>query len=200
MQFYEGPEQGFRGYNQYGQPQQNEFYGRNVFDPYGPPQNWDDKSRDPPDANHQYNPYDKTRLDEDEEPLMTELGINFYSIGKRTMSVINPFTKIDENIVLESDLAGPLVYFIVFGLFLLLVSFNLILVRKVEWIWCHLWRYCLQLLFHVVCIESDEHLAFFRLCSQYCGIRLVANDSRIIPDFYVPLHKLKRVIPDIIRI
>ncbi|KAF1740700.1 hypothetical protein MXB_1064, partial [Myxobolus squamalis] len=48
------------------------------------------------------------------------LGINFYSIGKRTISVVNPFIHIPSSVLEESDLAGPLVYFVIFGLLLLL--------------------------------------------------------------------------------
>ncbi|KAF0993166.1 hypothetical protein HZS_3356 [Henneguya salminicola] len=39
-----------------------------------------------------------------------------------TMSVINPFIQIPVSVLEESDLAGPLVYFVLFGLCLLLAG------------------------------------------------------------------------------
>lgn len=58
---------------------------------------------------------------EDEPPLLEELGINPESIVQKTLTVMNPFRKIHDPIILQdSDLAGPLVFCMAFGGFLLL--------------------------------------------------------------------------------
>lgn len=65
----------------------------------------------------------------DEPPLLEELGINFDQISQKTIAVINPFKSTDANILHDADLAGPLVFCLAFGCFLLLsgkVSFGYI--------------------------------------------------------------------------
>eukprot|EP00794_Sanderia_malayensis_P007317 gene7317-8135_t len=57
---------------------------------------------------------------EDEPPLLEELGINFDHIVQKTMSVLHPFQQTDPNIMDDTDLAGPFVFCIAFGAFLLL--------------------------------------------------------------------------------
>lgn len=56
----------------------------------------------------------------DEPPLLEELGINFDQIIQKTLAVILPIKAPDANILHESDLAGPLVFALAFGCFLLL--------------------------------------------------------------------------------
>ncbi|KXJ22429.1 protein YIPF5 [Exaiptasia diaphana] len=56
----------------------------------------------------------------DEPPLLEELGINFEHIWLKTLSVINPLQPTDANIMDDTDLAGPLVFCLAFGGFLLL--------------------------------------------------------------------------------
>jgi len=66
---------------------------------------------------------------EDEPPLLEELGINFDQIIQKTLAVVNPLRSTDANILQDSDLAGPLVFCLAFGVFLLLsgkVSFGYI--------------------------------------------------------------------------
>jgi len=55
----------------------------------------------------------------EEPPLLEELGINFDHIRQKTLAVLNPFRKTDATILHDSDLAGPLVFCLAFGCFLL---------------------------------------------------------------------------------
>jgi len=55
-----------------------------------------------------------------EPPLLEELGINFSHIQSKTLAVLNPFGRIDQHLMDDSDLAGPLLFFFLFGTFLLL--------------------------------------------------------------------------------
>lgn len=56
---------------------------------------------------------------EGEPPLLEELGINFSHIRAKSMTVLNPFGRVDERIMDDADLAGPLLFIICFGIFLL---------------------------------------------------------------------------------
>ncbi|KAI9018286.1 hypothetical protein DFJ74DRAFT_708509 [Hyaloraphidium curvatum] len=55
-----------------------------------------------------------------EPPLLEELGINFSHIFKKSLTVLNPFTAVDKDIMNDTDLAGPLIFCLLFGGFLLL--------------------------------------------------------------------------------
>lgn len=56
-----------------------------------------------------------------EPPLLEELEIDFPRIWQKTLAVIRPFRRhIDPHLMDETDLAGPLVYCILFGVILLL--------------------------------------------------------------------------------
>ncbi|XP_064488526.1 protein YIPF5-like [Ornithodoros turicata] len=57
---------------------------------------------------------------ENEPPLLEELGINFDHIMQKTVAVLNPIKDPDAVILQETDLAGPLVFCMAFGGFLLL--------------------------------------------------------------------------------
>eukprot|EP00026_Physarum_polycephalum_P017124 Phypoly_transcript_18231.p1 GENE.Phypoly_transcript_18231~~Phypoly_transcript_18231.p1 ORF type:complete len:223 (+),score=32.15 Phypoly_transcript_18231:53-721(+) len=57
---------------------------------------------------------------EEEPPLLEELGINFAHIRTKSLSVLNPLKKIDSHIMDDTDLAGPLFFALVMGVFLLL--------------------------------------------------------------------------------
>ncbi|XP_077983780.1 protein YIPF5-like [Glandiceps talaboti] len=59
---------------------------------------------------------------EDEPPLLEELGINFEHIYQKTLSVMNPFRDTDPAAIHDCDLAGPLVFAIMFGASLLLAG------------------------------------------------------------------------------
>ncbi|KAF4504502.1 hypothetical protein G6O67_007949 [Ophiocordyceps sinensis] len=54
-----------------------------------------------------------------EPPLWEELGVNFSYIQKKTLAVLNPFRHIDQHLMDDSDLAGPILFFLLFGTFLL---------------------------------------------------------------------------------
>ncbi|KAI1380205.1 Yip1-domain-containing protein [Hypoxylon crocopeplum] len=54
-----------------------------------------------------------------EPPLLEELGVNFGHIQMKTLAVLNPFGRIDQHIMDDSDLGGPILFFLLFGTFLL---------------------------------------------------------------------------------
>lgn len=56
----------------------------------------------------------------DEPPLLEELGIDFEHIIQKTFAVLNPMKQTDPQILHDADLAGPLVFGLAFGCFLLL--------------------------------------------------------------------------------
>ncbi|KAH7376195.1 Yip1 domain-containing protein [Plectosphaerella cucumerina] len=56
---------------------------------------------------------------EGEPPLLEELGVNFGHIGAKTLAVLNPFRRIDQHLMDDSDMAGPILFFVLFGTFLL---------------------------------------------------------------------------------
>ncbi|KAJ5047650.1 uncharacterized protein L3040_003471 [Drepanopeziza brunnea f. sp. 'multigermtubi'] len=56
---------------------------------------------------------------EGEPPLLVELGVNFGHIQGKTLAVLNPLAHIDQHIMDDSDLAGPILFFLLFGTFLL---------------------------------------------------------------------------------
>ncbi|KAM5346225.1 hypothetical protein ACJ41O_009230 [Fusarium nematophilum] len=56
---------------------------------------------------------------ETEPPLLEELGVNFGHIQAKTLAVLNPFRRMDSHIMDDSDLAGPLIFFLLFGFILL---------------------------------------------------------------------------------
>jgi hypothetical protein len=68
--------------------------------------------------------------DGDEElPLLEELGISPENIKKKLISVLT-FHKIDKQILEDSDMAGPILVFILFGISLVLVKIKLITFSK----------------------------------------------------------------------
>ncbi|KAK4833357.1 hypothetical protein QYF36_003373 [Acer negundo] len=58
---------------------------------------------------------------DDEEPLLDELGIHPDQIWKKTKSILNPF-RINPTVHQDSDLSGPIVLYLAFGLFQLLAG------------------------------------------------------------------------------
>ncbi|KAL1888041.1 hypothetical protein Sste5346_009839 [Sporothrix stenoceras] len=54
-----------------------------------------------------------------EPPLLEELGVNFRHIQAKTLAVLNPFQRIDQHLMDDYDLAGPIIFFLLFGTFLL---------------------------------------------------------------------------------
>jgi len=57
-----------------------------------------------------------------EPPLLEELGINFRHIWEKTKTVLMPMRSMDENIMDDADLAGPLFFLLCFGIFLLMTG------------------------------------------------------------------------------
>lgn len=56
---------------------------------------------------------------EGEPPLLEELGVNFGHIQSKTLAVLNPFRRIEPHIMDDSDVAGPILFFFIFGTSLL---------------------------------------------------------------------------------
>ncbi|KAJ9165703.1 Yip1-domain-containing protein, partial [Coniochaeta hoffmannii] len=54
-----------------------------------------------------------------EPPLLEELGVDFSHVKAKTLAVLNPFSRIDQHLMDDSDLAGPVLFFLLFGTFLL---------------------------------------------------------------------------------
>ena len=65
-------------------------------------------------------PGDYTTGEEDELPLLEEIGINPDAILQKTLTVLNPLRRTDPSILQDTDLAGPLAFCLAFGSFLLL--------------------------------------------------------------------------------
>ncbi|RIA93194.1 hypothetical protein C1645_804198 [Glomus cerebriforme] len=59
---------------------------------------------------------------DDEPPLLEELGINFRHIKTKSLAVLNPLNTVDKNIMDDTDLAGPLLFCLIFGVSLLLTG------------------------------------------------------------------------------
>lgn len=57
---------------------------------------------------------------EGELPLLEELGVNFSHIRAKSMTVLNPLQKVDEHIMDDADMAGPIIFCFSFATFLLL--------------------------------------------------------------------------------
>ena len=55
------------------------------------------------------------------DTIPSELGINFSHIGAKSMTVLNPFRRVNEHIMDDADLAGPLIFCFCFATFLLFV-------------------------------------------------------------------------------
>ena len=82
-----------------------------------------------------------------EPPLLEELGVNFghirtkvtsfkRSIHEQTLTVLNPLKSVNQHIMDDTDLAGPIIFCLLFATFLLLVTspapFLCLLIRRAE--------------------------------------------------------------------
>ncbi|KAM4625220.1 protein YIPF7-like [Polymixia lowei] len=64
-----------------------------------------------------------TGTDNDEEPpLLEELGIDFDHIWQKTLTVLNPFKPADGSIMNETDLTGPILFCVALGATLLMAG------------------------------------------------------------------------------
>ncbi|XP_031557064.1 protein YIPF5-like [Actinia tenebrosa] len=110
---------GYNSYNSSSYPNNTGFYNPQTYD-YGAsgPTAMSEPSfsgfMQPKQTSEDYTSF------EDEPPLLEELGINFEHIWQKTLSVLNPLQQIESNIMDDTDLAGPLVFCLAFGGFLLL--------------------------------------------------------------------------------
>ncbi|KAI6185655.1 FAD-binding PCMH-type domain-containing protein [Aphelenchoides besseyi] len=105
---YNQQQYGDQSYNNYGGDQSNygtqQSYSGNMFIP-SVPQNAPQQSNDD---------------FENEPPLLEELGVNFDHIRQKTIAVLNPIAYASEDVAADQDLAGPLVFCLLFGASLLL--------------------------------------------------------------------------------
>lgn len=137
--------------------------------------------------NNQYNNYDQynnndnmnmlnaanpASIDyENEPPLLEELGINFDHIKTKTIAVINPNASLDEHILDDADLAGPICFCLALGACLLLsgrIHFGYIYGFSVFG--------CLGVYTVVNLMVPGEGLDFYKTCSVlgYCLLPVVA--------------------------
>lgn len=118
----------------------------------------------------------------------TELGINFSHIRAKSMTVLNPLRRVDDRIMDDADLAGPLLFFFCFGVLLLLVSLLLwhiidashlaSIVREAS-VWIHIWLWIawLHLDIHII----KPHVRKWHRCiprSICARLLLIANGRR----------------------
>jgi hypothetical protein len=59
---------------------------------------------------------------QNEPPLLEELEINLPHIWLKTRAVLNPLREVDPHLMDDADLAGPLLYCVLFGVLLLLTG------------------------------------------------------------------------------
>eukprot|EP00055_Hartaetosiga_balthica_P010695 m.46495 g.46495 ORF g.46495 m.46495 type:complete len:281 (-) comp7270_c0_seq2:86-928(-) len=74
--------------------------------------------QDPIDSARSYSSDDAD--DDDEEPLLEELGVNFSHILDKTKAVLNLYRPVNDHLMDDTDLAGPLLFCIAYSSFLLL--------------------------------------------------------------------------------
>jgi len=55
-----------------------------------------------------------------EPPLLEELGVNFKHIQLKTLTVLNPLKNVDQHLMDDTDLAGPIIFCLLFATFLFL--------------------------------------------------------------------------------
>src|SRR5271156_3741156 len=55
-----------------------------------------------------------------EPPLLEELGVNWQHIQTKTLTVLNPLRTVDQNLMDDTDLAGPIIFCLLFATFLFL--------------------------------------------------------------------------------
>ncbi|KAK4318628.1 hypothetical protein Pmani_010375 [Petrolisthes manimaculis] len=57
--------------------------------------------------------------EEEEPPLLEELEINPETIAQKSITALNPFRPTDPTLIYDTDLAGPILYYLLFCFFLL---------------------------------------------------------------------------------
>jgi hypothetical protein len=106
---------------------------------------------------------------EEEPPLLEELGINTSHIMKKTLAILNPI-RLNGDIHSDGDLSGPLLIFMLFGIFQLLagkVQFGVILG------WLTVASFFLYFVFNMLIGTSGgDGLDLYR-CSSFIGYCLI---------------------------
>ncbi|KAI9910583.1 hypothetical protein PsorP6_010407 [Peronosclerospora sorghi] len=122
-----------------------------------------------------------------EPPLLEELGINFEHIWIKTVSVLLPTKQINEHILDDADLAGPLVFCFLFGTCLLLAA-------KVHFGYIYGFGVlsCLFLYLLLNLLSSTRTIDIYRVCSVlgYCLLPIIALAAL---NIVVSIHQLGRV-------
>ncbi|XP_054652651.1 protein YIPF7-like [Dunckerocampus dactyliophorus] len=77
-----------------------------------------------PSMEHVYRPAQGKGADfqDEEPPLLEELGINFDHIWQKTVTVLNPFKPADGSIMNETDLTGPILFCVALGFTLMMAG------------------------------------------------------------------------------
>lgn len=100
----------------------NQYAGGNYYDPNvnGNAQYYNPSYSSP--TNDQIRQVDEAHSTgfEEEPPLLEELGFNLDHVWQKTLSVLNPLKEADSHLMDDTDLAGPLLFCLAFGGFLLL--------------------------------------------------------------------------------
>lgn len=104
--------------------------------------------------------------------FLIELGIHFEQIWIKTQSVLLPMKKINEHILDDADLAGPLVYCFVFGMCLLLVR-------------CTWYQGCTKAVYFMCSLpkctlDTFMDLVPFRVCQCICWWIYCHRNARLI--------------------
>jgi hypothetical protein len=133
--------------------------------------------------------------------FVAELGINFSHIRAKSLTVLNPLQRIDEHIMDDADLAGPLLFFFWFATFLLFVSsiaslfsltlylpvfscnfhiYSLIYLPRITvWkasVWLHLWCWSTRFGFHIYASQPHVRERYRRIPGSVCpGILFAAH-------------------------
>jgi hypothetical protein len=108
-----------------GTPQSIPYGGYNSSIPPQPPQAYGLSSSSGAGANMNYGAPTGPQTDEDydnEPPLLEELGIRFDHIWTKTQAVVNPISKLRDDILEDADLAGPIFFALILGSCLLLAG------------------------------------------------------------------------------
>lgn len=122
----------------------------------------------------------------DEPPLLEELEINLSHIKSKTIAVLNPLRTIDKHIMDDTDLMGPLLFCLLFGVSLLLsgkVHFGYIYgVALMGWL--SIWI--------ILNLMSDGGIDTLRAASVlgYCLLPMVLLSclSVVVPLQYIPVY------------
>ncbi|KAJ3446722.1 protein yipf [Anaeramoeba flamelloides] len=120
---------------------------------------------------------------ENEPPLLEELEINFDHIKSKMLSVLNPFKPVDTIFINDSDLAGPLIFCLLLGFFLLFrgkINFG------------YIYGLCVtgcSLIYFVLNLMSQSNIDLYKTVSVsgYCLLPIVFLSFIKIFFFFVPV-------------